>query len=139
MEERLNSDLEDKAMQMREDWLKQKAEAVAANAEAVAPSVFFHMYNYNIRDERGREDTYWRFERIQGESSGIHREYNSKMLAMRELDKLRGDGHVVHIIRTPEELAPDVVEAHRRLSRELYGRWMAGEINFTEMMELRGE
>jgi hypothetical protein len=93
---------------------------VDTNCSANLP-VEFHFYTHEIADDRGGVDTYWRFDRLQGQSSTIHREFNSKALAMMELNRLRGDGFTVHVIQTPETMT---LEGKEKTRRELHARWM---------------
>nr|WP_029924525.1 hypothetical protein [Ochrobactrum sp. UNC390CL2Tsu3S39] len=115
----------------RNAWLERKAkEAEQQKALAAAPT--YHMYSYQKRDGRGREETYWRFDLIENDVPSVHREVNSKLIAMRELEKLRSEGAIVRIVPTPEHLSIEVIDAKNRRWHDLYGEMLAGRISYEE-------
>ncbi|WP_312620445.1 hypothetical protein [Agrobacterium pusense] len=102
---------------LKEKWSKTRADG---KAQIISAPVEYHMYTHQIADEKGGADTYWRFDRIEGSNSDIHREVNSKMMAMMELEKLRKAGFTVHVIATPETMT---LEAKARQKEELMEKW----------------
>lgn len=110
----------DLEQRLKEKWGAKSGTAVNPAKHGVAMPVEYHMYMHQIADGKGGADTYWRFDRIEGSSSDIHREVNSKMMAMMELEKLRKAGFTVHVINTPDTMT---LEAKARLKEELMEKW----------------
>ncbi len=119
--------------QERNEWLEQKAkEAEKQKVLAAAPT--YHMYSYQKRDDRGREETYWCFDRIENDTPSTHREVNSKLLAMRVLEKLRSEGATVRIVASPDHRSIAVIDAQRQRWNDAYSEMMDGRLTVSEFL-----
>jgi hypothetical protein len=114
----MTDDISDEAraleQKLRGEWGIDKplAPCGAASMSPLKPE--YHFYSRQLPSQRGESDTYWRIDRIQGDSSAIHREFNSKMLALMEVEKLRKAGFIVHAIQTPAELTLEALAKRRQ-------------------------
>lgn len=113
---------------LRDKW--QRTDAATGKGKITAP-VEYHFYTRELPDGRGGVDTYWRLDRIEGSESFIHREFNSKMLATIEVDKLRKAGFTVHAIQTSAELTLEAIEHRQQEVRQILDE----SKNTTEIIE----
>jgi hypothetical protein len=104
---------------LKEKWRRPTADG---KGQAISGPVEYHLYTRQIKDGKGGFDTYWRFDRIEGSRSDIHREVNSKLMMEMELKKLRSAGFTVHFIKTPEPLSIEAQEAWEKEWQEINSR-----------------
>jgi hypothetical protein len=108
---------------LKEKWnAKSGGDRASASQHCVSMPTEYHLYTRQIKDGKGGYDTYWRFDRIEGSRSDIHREVNSKMMMEMELKKLRAAGFTVHFIKTPEGLTIEAQEAWEKEWQEINSR-----------------
>lgn len=137
MTEDISDEERDLERKLREKWQReQNQEASRPTKTELSAPVEYHFYTRDLPNDRGGYDTYWRFDRVQGSNSNIHREFNSKMLAMMELDRLRKSGSTVHAIQTPENLT---LEAQKRHKEEIEAIVTDGKSYFAIMDALIGK
>lgn len=121
-----NEDFSDEQREMeqrlREKWSRKSEGAHTSGKHGVSMPTEYHLYTRQIKDGKGGYDTYWRFDRIEGSRSDIHREVNSKMMMEMELKKLRAAGFTVHFIKTPEGLTIEAQEAWEKEWQEINSR-----------------
>lgn len=117
MSEDISDEERELEQKLREKWRReQNTDAARSSRPDLSGPIEYHFYSRELPNDRGGSDTYWRFDRVQGSQSNIHREFNSKMLALMELDRLRKAGFTVHVIQTPENLT---LEAQKRDKEEI--------------------
>lgn len=101
---------------LQEKWLQKRPHLPASNKaeRRTGLRIEYHMYAYEIPDDRGRLDKYWRFERIEGSRSEIECDLNSQMIANKKLADLRKQGFTVHVLATPEHMTVEYQERQRK-------------------------
>lgn len=125
---------EDRALEqkLREKWQRRPHQGKTSEKPSLAAPVEFHFYTRQLPTERGEPDTYWRIDKIEGSSSSIHREFNSKTLALIEVERLRKAGFVVHAIQTPQDVTLEALEKREREFRQILDQ----SKNTTDIIEM---
>lgn len=134
MSDDINDDERKLEAHIRHKWMTEQG--TTRPGGKLGPAIEYHLYSHQIADERGGADTYWRFDRMEGSESNIHREYNSKALAMIELEALRKRGFTVHVIGTPAAMT---LEAKAESAASAMKAWQEWNDSFSADAFLSGK